>query len=1527
MNTSTNIRKWLVVSIFAAVATAFSSKAQPTCTPAPSGLVSWWQAEGNGLDSAGGNTAYAPVLPGGVTFGPGEVGQGFQLNGTNAYLMVPASPSLNIGTGSGITMEGWIKVSSVDGLHPIAEWYSDVRDVLGVQFWINSSPFESGGLLAVLIDTNSNRQALTSPQGILQPNAFQHVAMTYDQASGITKIYLNGAAVAQANMGSFVPQTSYNLWIAHRPFDRPGDWTYGATLGGILDEFSLYNRALSADDIASIYNAGAAGKCDGNSSGIAPALTSQPTNQTVTAGANATFTVTAAGSQPLHYEWYGPDNFEIPGADTSTLTLSNVQPSDAGSYYAFVTNQFGFAQSSNAVLTVTGATTNSNPGTPPLDGLVAWWKGENNTLDSAGTNNGVVTRGLISYAPGEVGAAFQYDDSSGYVAVPAAPSLNVGQGAGFTLEAWIQPGDLQNQMPVFEWEYDTNTAADGVHFWVSSIGGAGCLFANIVDSSFNSHWIYSAPGLITADYQHVALTYDKSSGVASIYRNGVLVATQNLGSFTPDTTGNLLLGERTYLNNEPQYHYVGGLDEMSVYSRALSQSEIAAIYNAGSAGKGGSTNSNGSGPGATQLVLPNYSATNQVYNPAGSLNQPLRMQMVYGASQFPAHPIVITEIRWRPDANVGGPLSIIVSNLQIKLSTTVATPDNLSTVFTQNTGTNETVAYSGAASVSTAFTTLSNGTKAFDLSLPLQTPFAYDPTKGNLLVDLRNLYGCIPARPVEQNIVNSTGENDAVSRVFSIDPDATDAETADTGADVLEIIYTAATNTTNTATSPFITQQPTNQTVAPGGNAFFSAAATGSAPLHYQWYGPSETLIAGATTSTLVLSNVQPADAGAYFVLVTNQVGFAVSSNAVLAVSGGSGGGGTNFSTPLPGGIAAWWRAESNTLDSINGNNGTISGGVTYVDHVVGHAFLFDGTSGYISVPASPSLNIGAGSGLTIECWVKPNHLGPIGEEGRPIVEYDTASSIGVHFYFESGNRLYANLRDTAENDHAIISPSGSLSSNVLSHVAVTYDRTNGTSFLYINGVQVASNYFGNFTPQTTYPLSIGIRAASGFPGSGVVYNGVLDELSLYSRALNSSEIQTIFQAGMNGKSAPTDSGTIPTITNQPTNQTVTAGANVTFTATASGTAPLHYEWYGPDNFEIPGANSSTLTLSNVQPSNAGSYYAFVTNSFGFAQSSNAVLTITNPPAPLCVTAATNIAAWWPAEGTGADIVGGATATLHGGATFAPGEVGRAFFLNGTNDYLTATSSNLNIAAGGSFTVEAWIKVSDVADYHPIVEWNDNAGHAGVHFWILPYSGETPGVLFANLVDTGGSSHAFHAPGGSVSTNGFQHVALTYDQSSGIATIYANSNIVAQLPLGSFTPQTSYELWMGHRPNDAPEDATYGAHLGGLLDELSLYNRALSQSEIGAIYNAGANGKCPPSQVEQHTAINSQPVVNLAVSGKSPVLSWPASANGFILQSADDLAPPVNWTNVPGIPATNGGNIEMTLPTSGQRGYFRLYHP
>lgn len=88
---------------------------------------------------------------------------------------------------------------------------------------------------------------------------------------------------------------------------------------------------------------------------------------------------------------------------------------------------------------------------------------------------------------------------------------------------------------------------------------------------------------------------------------------------------------------------------------------------------------------------------------------------------------------------------------------------------------------------------------------------------------------------------------------------------------------------------------------------------------------------------------------------------------------------------------------------------------------------------------------------------------------------------------------------------------------------------------------------------------------------------------------------------------------TAPRITAQPSSKTVSAGSSATFSVTASGTAPLTYQWY-KDGVAVSGATSSTLTVSSVTSAKAGGYYVTVTNGSGSTTSSTATLTVVTAP-------------------------------------------------------------------------------------------------------------------------------------------------------------------------------------------------------------------------------------------------------------------------------------------------------------------------
>src|ERR1035441_6519253 len=178
--------------------------------------------------------------------------------------------------------------------------------------------------------------------------------------------------------------------------------------------------------------------------------------------------------------------------------------------------------------------------------------------------------------------------------------------------------------------------------------------------------------------------------------------------------------------------------------------------------------------------------------------------------------------------------------------------------------------------------------------------------------------------------------------------------------------------------------------------------------------------------------------------------------------------------------------------------------------------------------------------------------------------------------------------------------------SGQFSHLVGTWDGT--TLRLYVNGVFNAQSAPGASPVDSGCPFFIGGFYAVN-DGScnyvGQFFNGLIDEVSYFNRALSGAEIQSIYNAGSAGKCH------IPIITSQPHSQVGYWGKSVILTVTTAGTAPLSYQWL-QNGTPIQGATGSSLVLTNLQLTNAGDYSVVVTNAYGSATSSNAYLTV-NP--------------------------------------------------------------------------------------------------------------------------------------------------------------------------------------------------------------------------------------------------------------------------------------------------------------------------
>jgi hypothetical protein len=441
-----------------------------------------------------------------------------------------------------------------------------------------------------------------------------------------------------------------------------------------------------------------------------------------------------------------------------------------------------------------------------------------------------------------------------------------------------------------------------------------------------------------------------------------------------------------------------------------------------------------------------------------------------------------------------------------------------------------------------------------------------------------------------------------------------------------------------TGAPPAIALQPQSLTNIIGTDASFSVTASGAPPPACQWQF-NGAAIPGATGTNLLRSAVSFADAGGYRVVLTNAAGAVTSTVATLTVvcpavtltpaSLANGTAGLSYSQGLGASGGAAPYSYSVISGSLPPGLALSGGGVLAGTPAAVGNFSFavqaadtngcSGTNGYTLAIGCPAITVGPAtlsSGLV----------------GTAYSQSLTASGgLGSYSFAVTAGTLPAGL---SLSGGGILS--GTPSAIGTNSFTVTATDTNGCpgSLAFTLGVTgVPPAITGQPASQQ---VVAGTNAGFGVTASGTgplsyqwLFNGTnLSDGGQFSGATNStlslSNVQPT-NAGSYWVEVTNPAGSVistaavltvvvpPDVTLTPTNQTVPVGGTASFSAVVAGTEPISYQWQW-DGTNLDGAVSQTLSLTNVQPGQAGGYSVMVTNSAGSATSAVAVLTVASPP-------------------------------------------------------------------------------------------------------------------------------------------------------------------------------------------------------------------------------------------------------------------------------------------------------------------------
>jgi hypothetical protein len=687
-----------------------------------------------------------------------------------------------------------------------------------------------------------------------------------------------------------------------------------------------------------------------------------------------------------------------------------------------------------------------NNGTKGGQGLVAHWKFDEGTgttvSDSSGNGNtGTLINGPL-WSVGRMGNALYFDGTDDNVTVLDSNSLDLS--SSFTLSAWVNPEssftDFRSIL-VKNYKYYLYASVAGYCGDGSPLGG--------FEEATNQLVCEPSP-LSVNTWTHLTLVSNGST--LTLYRDGVAASNANVSGTLSSSTGTLQIGA-----SEWGEYFKGLIDEVRIYSRPLTVTEIQAIYQ-------------------QESIETSQTVATPVISPSGgsySGSVPVTMQTA-------------------------------TSGASIYYTTNGSTPSQSSTLYMG------TMTLTSSATVKAkAFKSGSNPSADASASFTISQPFSFSlSNSGDKSVNA----GSSASNAISATL--SSGSVQAVSFTVSGLPSGTtasfsSASCSPTCSSTLTIATSGSTPAGNfpvtvtstgggvTKTTAFtlsvaVPSTVATPTIAPNGGSFTGSVsvtmqtATSGASIYYSTNGSSPTQSSMLYTGAMTLTSNAVVKAKAF------KSGSNTSAEASASFTQASSGSG----------LVAHWKFDEGTGTTVsdssgNGNTGTLINGPLWSVGKMRNALYFDGTDDNVTVLDSNSLDL-SGS-FTLSAWVNP---------ASSFTDFRSILVKNYKYYLYASVAGYCGdgspLGGFEETTNQLVCEPSPLSVNTWTHLTLV--STGSTLTLYRDGVAVANSSVSGIASSTNGTLQIG---ASEF---GEYFKGLIDEVRIYSRALTATEVQGIYQ-------------------------------------------------------------------------------------------------------------------------------------------------------------------------------------------------------------------------------------------------------------------------------------------------------------------------------------------------------------------------------------------------------------------------------